>query len=204
MGKENEIPTDDVLVRRIISLQNELEAEKAAHKKEVEQLNDRLNALIRDWNRCNCEQNADIEKKESIINDETFDVLFTMINLYPFTSDGDLAHEFGISRTQVKMIAKTLKLSKSKEARREAKDYLERQHRELIERRGGDQGNHFVKPVEQVAKNGRVLNTFISASDAEEITGCNSSTIRKHCQQYYSKKKKYYTKEGFTFRYKEQ
>ena len=46
-AKEDEqTPSDDVLVRRIITLQNELEAEKAAHRKEVEELQYRLDGAL--------------------------------------------------------------------------------------------------------------------------------------------------------------
>ena len=98
-----------------------------------------------------------------------FDVLFTFINLYPFTSDRDLAFEFGITKAQVKTIANILKMVKSPEARREAADYLQRQQRELIQRRGGDQGNHFMRPVEKVARNGRVIETYDSVRRQQNI-----------------------------------
>ena len=53
-----------------------------------------------------------IDMQDLAINDEMFDVLFTFINLYPFTSDRDLAFEFGITKAQVKTIANILKMAK--------------------------------------------------------------------------------------------
>jgi hypothetical protein len=129
-----------------------------------------------------------------------FDVLFTFINLYPFTSDRDLAFEFGITKAQVKTIANILKMAKSSEARREAADYLQRQHRELIQRRGGNQGNHFTRPVEKVAKNGRVVATYTSVKEAAEANGFVENTITKHCNG----KIKGYATDGYKYRYKKQ
>ena len=203
-AKEDEqIPSDDVLVRRIITLQNELEAEKSAHKNEVEELVFRLNTAIEEANGIHRNYYEDIERKyDHRINDEMFDVLFTFINLYPFTTDGDITKEYGITREQVRTVAKILKMAKSKEARQEAVEYLRKQDKEMIQRRGGSRINHFARPVEQVAKNGRVINTFISTTDAMEATGCSAETIRKYCQLFGNRKKRTYTKEGFTFRYK--
>lgn len=203
MGKENEIPTDDVLVRRIISLQNELEAEKAAHKKEVEELQYRIDTAL--------EVNAKLrmgikgtDHRSEEIADKHIDILATLMSLYPFTPNGDLELEFGLPRNKIKYVAQVLGGVKSKEARQEAVEYLAKQDRELIQRRGGAQINHFSRPVEQVSKNGRVINTFISITEAEETTGCDQKTVRCHCQRYNNRKLRRYTKEGFTFRYKEQ
>jgi hypothetical protein len=136
------------------------------------------------------------------INDEMFDVLFTFINLYPFTSDRDLAFEFGITKAQVKTIANILKMAKSPEARREAADYLQRQHRELIQRRGGDQGNYpDAKPVEKVGKYGRLIKSYDSLKAAARDNGVCAETVRDHCNRYH-KANKIFTKDGYTFRFK--
>lgn len=201
-AKEDEqTPSDDVLVRRIITLQNELEAEKAAHRKEVEELQYRLDGAL--------EVNAklrmgikDTDHRSEEIADKHIDILATLMSLYPFTPDGDLEMEFGLPRNKIKYVAQVLGGVKSKEARQEAVEYLAKQDRELIQRRGGAQINHFSRPVEQVAKNGRVINTFISITEAEETTGCDQSTVRSHCQRYNNRKLRVYTKQGFTFRYK--
>ena len=201
-AKEDEqTPSDDVLVRRIISLQNELEAEKAAHRKEVEELQYRLDGAL--------EVNAklrmgikDTDHRSEEIADKHIDILATLMSLYPFTPDGDLEMEFGLPRNKIKYVAQVLGGIKSKEARQEAVEYLAKQDRELIQRRGGAQPNHFTKPVEQVAKNGRVINTFVSTTEAMEATGYDQTTVRKYCQRFNNRKERIYTKEGFTFRYK--
>ena len=201
-AKEDEqTPSDDVLVRRIISLQNELEAEKAAHRKEVEELQYRLDGAL--------EVNAklrmgikDTDHRSEEIADKHIDILATLMSLYPFTPDGDLEMEFGLPRNKIKYVAQVLGGVKSKEARQEAVEYLAKQDRELIQRRGGAQPNHFTKPVEQVAKNGRVINTFVSTTEAMEATGYDQTTVRKYCQRFNNRKERIYTKEGFTFRYK--
>lgn len=190
---------DDVLVQRICTLRNELAKEKEAHKKDVDDLNYRVNTILGELNGYRQDYyDANRYAQDLAINDEMFDVLFTFINLYPFTSDRDLAFEFGITKAQVKFIAKILKMTKSPEARREAADYLQRQHRELIQRRGGNQGNHFTRPVEKVAKNGRVVATYNSVSEAAEMNGFVENTITKHCNG----KIKGYATDGYKYRYK--
>ena len=192
---------DDVLVQRICTLRNELAREKEAHKKDVDDLNYRVNTILDELNGYHqyC-YDTNIHNQNLAINDEMFDVLFTFINLYPFTSDRDLAFEFGITKAQVKTIANILKMAKSSEARREAADYLQRQHRELIQRRGGDQGNHFMRPVEKVARNGRVVATYKSVSEAAEMNNLSHNAINRHC----SGKVKGYSNAGYKYRYKKQ
>ena len=192
---------DDVLVQRICTLRNELAKEKEAHKKDVDDLNYRIDTILDELNGYRQDYyDANRYAQDLAINDEMFDVLFTFINLYPFTSDRDLAFEFGITKAQVKTIANILKMVKSPEARREAADYLQRQHRELIQRRGGNQGNHFTRPVEKVAKNGRVVATYKSVSEAAEMNGFVENTIMKHCNG----KIKSYATDGYKYRYKKQ
>ena len=192
---------DDVLVQRICSLRNELDKEKETHKKDVDDLNYRIDTILDELNG-NHEYCYDDHRhvQDLAINDEMFDVLFTFINLYPFTSDRDLAFEFGITKAQVKTISNILKMAKSSEARREAADYLQRQHRELIQRRGGDQGNHFMRPVEKVARNGRVVATYKSVSEAAEMNNLSHNAINNHC----SGKVKGYSNAGYKYRYKKQ
>ena len=192
---------DDVLVQRICTLRNELDKEKEAHKKDVDDLNYRINTILDELNGYRQDYyDANRYAQDLAINDEMFDVLFTFINLYPFTSDRDLAFEFGITKAQVKTIANILKMVKSPEARREAADYLQRQHRELIQRRGGDQGNHFMRPVEKVARNGRVVATYKSVSEAAEMNNLSHNAINNHC----SGKVKGYSNAGYKYRYKKQ
>ena len=193
--------SDDVLVQRICTLRNELDKEKEAHKKDVDDMNYRIDTILGELNGYRQDYyDANRYAQDLAINDEMFDVLFTFINLYPFTSDRDLAFEFGITKAQVKTIANILKMVKSPEARREAADYLQRQHRELIQRRGGDQGNHFMRPVEKVARNGRVVETYKSVSEAADMNNLSPNAINDHCHGNV----KGYSKAGYKYRYKKQ
>ena len=198
--EEAKIPSDDVLVAKIEHLQGELSREWAERKKEADYLKERLDVALTELNDYHREYNDSINYEAGVsVDDEMFDTLYTLINLYPFTTDGDLSFEFGITREQVKTIARILKLTKTKEARQEAADYLRRQHIELIQRRGGDQGKHGEKPVEQISKRGKVMASFASAIEAAKATGYCERTVRTYCRR----KKKIFTKEGFTFRYKD-
>lgn len=201
LGKEEaKIPSDDVLVARIESLQDELAKERAERKQEADYLKERLDVALTELNDYHRDYNDAIMYEAGVsVDDEMFDTLYTLINLYPFTTDGDLSFEFGITREQVKTIARILKLTKTKEARQEAADYLRRQHIELIQRRGGDQGKHGEKPVEQISKRGKMIASFASAIEAAKATGYCERTVRTYCRR----KKKIFTKEGFTFRYKD-
>ena len=198
--EEAKIPSDDVLVAKIEHLQGELSRERADRKQESDYLKERLDVALTELNDYHREYNDTINYEAGVsVDDEMFDTLYTLINLYPFTTDGDLSFEFGITREQVKTIARILKLTKTKEARQEAADYLRRQHIELIQRRGGDQGKHGEKPVEQISKRGKVLASFASAIEAAKATGYCERTVRTYCRR----KKKIFTKEGFTYRYKD-
>ena len=122
------------------------------------------------------------------------------MSLYPFTPTEDLEFEFGIPRHRIAYVATMLNTMKSTEARREAVEYLKKQHIEFVERRGGDQGKHGEKPVEQISKRGKVMASFASAIEAAKATGYCERTVRTYCRR----KKKIFTNEGYTFRYKKQ
>ena len=198
--EESEIPSDDVLVQRIILLRNDLEKERQAHAQDVQELKERLDTAL-EINAKLRRHNDDRDNISQHIADYHVDILATLMALYPFTPDKDLEYEFGIPANRIRDTAKVLGQIKSPEARREAVDYLKRQHIEMIQRRGGDRGNHTnIKVVEKVARNGRVVATFDSAKDAADAYGWTDKTIREYCQDY--SKKRRYTKEGYTFRYK--
>lgn len=195
--EEAKIPSDDVLVARIESLQNELTKERAERKREVEDLKERIdvameiNATLR--------RETDRDRISQEIADRHVDILASLMALYPFTPDKDLVLEFNIPAERIREIARVLGVIKSTEARHEAKEYLRRQHIEFIQRRGGDQGKHGEKPVEQISKRGKVMASFASAIEAAKATGYCERTVRTYCRH----KKKIFTKEGFTFRYKD-
>ena len=133
-------PRDNVLLRRIDHLRSQLAKEREAHKKEIEELEWRLKAVTDIANGRNERLYEDETNGHYIgVTDKSLDVLFTLINEYPIGIDVDIAEDLGISPHMVKTIAKALRLAKSPEARREAKERLKRHGIDMIERRGGDQ-----------------------------------------------------------------
>lgn len=191
-----EVPDDDVLVRRIIRLQEQIEKERDTHAKELDDLKYRLDTAM-EVNASLRQHNDDTDRRSQYIADYHIDILATLMAAYPFTTDKDLEFEFGIPVHRIRDTARLLGVIKSPEARAEAREYLQKQHIEMIERRGGDN----VKPVEKVTKRGRVLETYKSVDDAANRSGFSKRTIQTYCL---SKNGKKYTSEGFTFRYKEQ
>ena len=193
--------TDDVLVRRICTLRNELDKEKEAHKKDVDDLKDRLEVAM--------EVNAglrhridDEERKSQEIADRHVDILASLMALYPFTPTEDLSFEFGLPPNRISYVATALKVVKSKDERDQAREYLQKQGLQLVERRGGDQGNYpDAKPVEKVGKYGRVIKSYDSLKAAARDNGLCADTVRDHCNRYH-KANKFFTKDGYTFRFK--
>lgn len=199
-SKEAPLPSDDVLVMRIRSLENELAKEKAEHKNDVEELEYRLDTAI-EINAKLRQHNDEEDSSSQDIIDSHIDILATLMSLYPFTPNKDLVFEFDIPRDRIREMARIFGQAKSPEARREAVDYLQRQHRELIQRRGGDKGNHNPinsKHVLKVSRNGIVMATYRSIADAAKNNGHSEKTIKKYCDS----EKRIYNKDGFTFRYR--
>ena len=196
---EPEQEPDDVLVQRICTLRDTIYKEREAHAKEVEDLKYRLDVAM-EINTKLRQHNDEVDRRSQEIADNHIDILATLMAAYPFTPDKDLEFEFGIPVTRIRDTARVLGQIKSPEARAEAREYLQKQHRELIERRGGDQGNHYSRPVEKVAKNGRVIATYDSVSEAAEMNGFVEHTITKHCNG----KIKGYATDGYKYRYKKQ
>lgn len=136
---------DNVLISRINHLKGELDKEREAHRKEVDELNWRLKAVTDiangrnavNYDRGEVEQQTEAQRIK--VSDDTLDVLFTLINEYPICTDSDKCEELGISPGTLKYIVKALRLAKSPEQRREARERLQRHGIDLIERRGGDQ-----------------------------------------------------------------
>lgn len=192
---------DDVLVQRICTLRNELAKEKEAHKKDVDDLKDRLDVAM--------EVNAglrhridDEERKSQEIADRHVDILASLMALYPFTPTEDLSFEFGLPPNRISYVATALKVVKSKDERDQAREYLQKQGLQLVERRGGNQGNYpDAKPVEKVGKYGRLIKSYDSLKAAARDNGLCTKTVRDHCNRYH-KANKFFTKEGYTFRFK--
>lgn len=194
-------PDDDILVRRIESLKAQLIQERKAHEQEVDELKWRLDAITDIANGRNRKLYEDETNGHYIgVTDDSLEILFSLINEYAISNDTVLAEEYGIPIGAIKYIAKVLHLAKSPEERREARERLKRHHLDLIERRGGNQGNHHpkTKAVEKVNKDGKVLATYKSVADAASRNGCCYETIKKYCNS----KNPRYTNGGLTFRYK--
>jgi len=146
-------PSDNVLLRRIDQLRSQLAKEREAHQKQIEELEWRLKAVTDIANGRNERLYEDETNGHYIgVTDKSLDVLFTLINEYPIGIDVDIAEDLGISPHMVKTIAKVLRLAKSPEARREAKERLRRHGIEMTERRGGDQTKYKKKPNKQKSK----------------------------------------------------
>lgn len=192
---------DDVLVQRICTLRNELDKEKEAHKKDVDDMKYRLDVAM--------EVNAglrhridDEERKSQEIADRHVDILASLMALYPFTPTEDLSFEFGLPPNRISYVATALKVVKSKDERDQAREYLQKQGLQLVERRGGDQGNYAdAKPVDKVGKYGRLIKSYDSMKAAAQDNGLCAETVREHCNRYH-KANKFFTKEGYTFRFK--
>jgi hypothetical protein len=138
--RDEQQPSDDILISKIHRLKDQLDKEREAHRKKVEELEWRLKAVTDIANGRNERLYEDESQRRPIaVTDDSLDVLFTLINEYPISNDVDMAEELGLSFTTVRYIAKALRLAKSPEARREAKERLRRHGIEMIERRGGDQ-----------------------------------------------------------------
>ena len=139
-GSGSDEPSDNVLLQRIDHLRSQLAKEREAHKKKISELEWRLEAVTDIANGRNERIYEDETNSHQVaFTDDSFDVLFTLINEFPIGNDIDMAEELGISVSTLRYIAKILRLAKSPEARREAKERLRRHGIEMIERRGGDQ-----------------------------------------------------------------
>ena len=139
--KENNVePADCILIDKIHRLECELQKEKAARQQEVDELNERIDVAM--------EINAKLRRRQYNLNNSEvskqiaenhIDILATLLSLFPYTPTGDLVMEFGLPREKINYVASILGQIKSKEARKEAVEYLRKQGIELVERRGGDQ-----------------------------------------------------------------
>ena len=142
----------------------------------------------------------EIESEKATALDKHIDAFATIMAAFPFTPINKLAKEFEVDRKRIIRDAKLCGVEKSTELRAEAKDYLARQGLKLDDDRGGDQGNHFMRPVEKVARNGRVVATYKSVLEAAEMNNLSHNAINNHC----SGKVKGYSNAGYKYRYKKQ
>jgi polyhydroxyalkanoate synthesis regulator phasin len=142
----------------------------------------------------------EIESGKAVAFDRQMDAFATIMAAFPFTPISKLEKEFEVDRKHIVHDAELCGVEKSTELRAEAKDYLARQGLKLDDDRGGDQGNHFMKPVEKVARNGRVVATYKSVSEAAEMNNLSPNAINDHCRGNV----KGYSKAGYKYRYKKQ
>ena len=140
----------------------------------------------------------DIESGRAANFDKQMDAFATIMAAFPFTPTKKLAGEFEVAPRRIEQNAELCGVEKSAELRAEAKDYLARQGLKLDDERGGDQGNHFMRPVEKVARNGRVVATYKSVSEAAEANNMSFNGVSDHCRG----KVKGYSKAGYKYRYK--
>ena len=142
----------------------------------------------------------DIESGRAANFDKQMDAFATIMAAFPFTPTKKLAGEFEVAPRRIEQNAELCGVEKSAELRAEAKDYLARQGLKLDDERGGDQGNHFMRPVEKVARNGRVVATYKSVSEAAEMNNLSPNAINDHCRGNV----KGYSRAGYKYRYKKQ
>ncbi len=142
----------------------------------------------------------EIESGKAAAFDRQMDAFATIMASFPFTPISKLAKEFEVDRKRIIRDAELCGVEKSAELRAEAKDYLARQGLKLDDDRGGDQGNHFMRPVEKVARNGRVVATYKSVSEAADMNNLSPNAINDHCHG----KVKGYSKAGYKYIYKKQ
>ena len=142
----------------------------------------------------------EIESEKATALDRHIDAFATIMAAFPFTPINKLAKEFKVDRKRIIRDAELCGVEKSAELRTEAKDYLARQGLKLDDDRGGDQGNHFMRPVEKVARNGRVVATYKSVSEAADMNNLSPNAINDHCHGNV----KGYSKAGYKYRYKKQ
>ena len=142
----------------------------------------------------------EIDSGKAAAFDRQMDAFATIMASFPFTPISKLEKEFEVDRKRIIRDAELCGVEKSTELRAEAKDYLARQGLKLDDDRGGDQGNHFMRPVEKVARNGRVVATYKSVLEAAEMNNLSHNAINNHC----SGKVKGYSNAGYKYRYKKQ
>ena len=142
----------------------------------------------------------EIESGKANSFERQMDAFATIMAAFPFTPTNKLAKEFEVSPKHIIHNAELCGVEKSTELRAEAKDYLARQGLKLDDERGGNHGNHFTRPIEKVSRNGRVVATYKSVSEAAEMNNLSRNSVSDHCRG----KVKGYTKGGYKYRYKKQ
>ena len=197
------IDTDKQQQAKIKKLENEIIRTRNENLNTIGALRDKVESLQRvnrDLTSRLVIAKREIESEKANALDRNIDAFATIMAAFPFTPTDKLAKEFEVSPIRIIQDAKKCGVEKSTELRAEAKDYLARQGLKLDDDRGGDQGNHFMRPVEKVARNGRVVATYKSVSEAAEMNNLSPNAINDHCRGNV----KGYSKAGYKYRYKKQ
>lgn len=183
-GENGEYATSDVdpLVSRVVRLHNQLDEERANHRRDVDELNWRIDSLrevilkLRHGGMTYQDQEYSETMRRQILDDCT-DIIASLVAMFPYKPTGDISKELGLSRYIVEQVARTCHVKKSNEAKREANERALSLGDERIDKRGG----HNKKQVEMVARNGRVIATFDSLAEASKATGIKDWTIERMC-----------------------
>ena len=193
--------TDKHQQAKIKKLENEIIRTRNENLDTIGVLRDKVEALQhvnRDLTSKLATARREIDSGKAAAFDRQMDAFATIMASFPFTPISKLEKEFEVDRKRIIRDAEMCGVDKSSELRAEAKDYLARQGLKLDDDRGGDQGNHFMRPVEKVARNGRVVATYKSVSEAADMNNLSPNAINDHCHGNV----KGYSKAGYKYRYK--
>lgn len=139
--------------------------------------------LFQEWIKC-----TDKKEKERNIDKRT-DLFATMLAMYPNCKTSDISKQLGISKQVIRIYARLFGLHKSKELRSE------------INRQNGDHPKKGIQPnakaVEKVARNGRVVATYRSTTEAARTNGISVKVMYNSC-----KRKIHKYRDGYLYRYK--
>ncbi len=133
--------------------------------------------LYRDW----VEHDNPKDREKNM--EKRTDLLATMLALYPNKDTSEISKQLGISEKRITTYASMFGVKKSKEFRSE------------VNRKNGGRSNPG-KPIEKVARNGRVVATYTSTKEAAQANGISDRTIRYCCTGKQSSTR------GYKYRYK--
>lgn len=107
------------------------------------------------------------ERTKEVLRDERTHILASAMALYPFTPTKDIAKEFGVSASVISSLARLYGIKKLPSLRSAINS-------ENASHSKGGWFKELSKPVEKVAKNGRVVAEYCSAHEAarQENVAC--------------------------------